>query len=181
MTSHPCKTPVFDCFKPNPRIRSRKWQSNILQFYFEVPHATRARQIDGGKTKLQIRLSSYAGNVSGVQAGVAKMDGSAPIGILVGVMNEPSSSLTLWQITLMLLFHVRFREQRKKCTRTVRKFRIDSNFSGWFKKCFCLYRRKKRVYTQFMDTPHTMPVDTQPLLSNCKLQHQNSFLDCRRI
>lgn len=46
------------------------------------------------KEKLQIRLASYAGNVEYVQAGVGKMDGSAPIGILVSVMNELSSSLT---------------------------------------------------------------------------------------
>lgn len=44
--------------------------------------------------KLQIRLASYAGNVEHVQLGVGKMDGSAPIGILVSVMNELSSSLT---------------------------------------------------------------------------------------
>lgn len=42
------------------------------------------------------------------------MDGSLPIGILVSVMNELSSSLTVWQITSMLLFRIRLEQGNKK-------------------------------------------------------------------
>lgn len=66
------------------------------------------------RKKLQIRLASYAGNVEYVQAGAGKMDGSTPIGILVSVMNELSSSLTAWQITSMLLFRIRLEQGNKK-------------------------------------------------------------------